>query len=94
MATQLFKDGGSTFVETDQVQRYLGMGWSPDDPNGPATSHPDVIYPAGLNLEKLPVAEAEKTVLDMMGIKPPPIAVIGQAEEQPRQKRKYTRKAH
>lgn len=103
MATQLFKDGQSVWVKTKQVRTYLGAGWSPSDGPTPV-KHPDVIYPAGMNLEKLPIQEAEDAVLKEMGIVTldgvsqsftplnlvPPIQTVQAPEVKP--KRKYTRR--
>lgn len=67
MATQLFKDGQSAWVDTSRVKAHLEAGWSADDPDTPVF-HPAVIYPAGLNLEALPVEQAEEEILKHMGI--------------------------
>jgi hypothetical protein len=84
MATQLFKGSESVFVDTKKVRHYIEAGWSPDDPKAPKSAHPDVIYPPSMKLESLSQAEAEKVVLEAMGIA---------AVEPARQKRKYTKKA-
>ncbi len=102
MATKLFKDGASVWVEAERVANYLASGYSAQDPNGPKVSHPDIILPVGMGLEKLSPAEQETAILKEMGIenltalnpvnrspKPEPISVVG---EVPRQKRKYTRR--
>jgi hypothetical protein len=104
MATQIFKDGESAWVETERLNAHLQGGWSVTDPNGPAVRHPDVILPAGMGLENLSPAEQERVILKEMGIEDmsplnpanhpqsaQPIEVIGQPAE--RQKRKYTKKA-
>jgi hypothetical protein len=95
MATQLFKDGASVFVETNRVQAHLQAGWSPSEPGKPSVKHPSVIYPASLKIDTLPQAEAEAVVLKEMGITPKlpaPAAVIGPPVEEPKPKRKYNRK--
>lgn len=103
MATQLFKDGESAWVDTRRVQQHLQAGWSPHNPATPV-SHPDVIYPAGMNLESLPVHEAEAAILKEMGIvtvdgvstgftpisEVRPIETVQAPELKP--KRKYTRR--
>ena len=94
MATQLFKDGNSIWVETHQVNAHLQNGWSGNDPNA-TVRHPDTI---------LTDPESERTILVKMGILPPrevppqqegPIVRMPEpiAELQTRPKRKYTRRA-
>jgi len=73
MATQLFREGEHIWVEADRVQTLLASGWDFNDPNGPAIEHPAVIFPVGMNLESLPMEEAEAKVLEAMGIMQEPI---------------------
>lgn len=93
MATQLFKDGTSIWVETHQVNSHIAIGYSPNDP-AVKIIHPHTILPAGMGLDKMPQKEAEKAILERMGIRQPePIAVIAPAPPEPRVKRAYNRKA-
>lgn len=69
MAVQLFKDGQSIHVEINVMQSHLDSGWSFDDPDAGKVNHPEVIYPSSLKgIETLPIEEAEKIVLQEMGI--------------------------
>ncbi len=71
MAVQIFKDGGYIYVEPKSLQNHLAAGWSLVDPVIGEPVHPEVIYPPGLDLESLPLEEAETKVLQMIGIEPP-----------------------
>lgn len=95
MATKLFKDGSFIWVEAQHVQNYLSVGYSPNDPNASAPVHPPTIIPSGMGLELMPHAEAEKAILQKMGILPLPVEPVPASAEIPvqRQKRKYTRRA-
>jgi hypothetical protein len=44
MATQVFKDGQSIFINPFDVQNHLDTGWSLDDPNLPK------VLPAGIEI--------------------------------------------
>ncbi len=68
MATQLFKDGQTIWVDTSVVQRHREAGWLFDDPKGPTPTHPDTIIPAGMGLENMPRVDQERTILKAMGI--------------------------
>lgn len=104
MATQLFKDGTSSYFETHRVRHAIEAGWSPDDPNLGEVKHPEVIFPKGMNLEQLSTQEAEAKVLEAMGIKPraPKVEAVAvvtsnpetrEATELPKPKRKYTKRS-
>ena len=93
MATQLFKDGKSVWVEADRVQNHLAVGWSPVDPNAPAVRHPPVILPPEfLNMAQ---PDAEREILKRMNILPLPIEPVAPAAETvtTRQKRQYRKKS-
>ena len=93
MATQLFKDGKSVWVEAERVQNHLAVGWSATDPNASAIRHPPTILPA--EFLHMPLHDAEQEILKRMNILPPAIDPVVPANEGAtiRQKRKYTRKA-
>ena len=104
MATQLFKDGTSSYFETHRVRHAIEAGWSPDDPNAAAPVHPEVIFPKGMIPETLTPEQAEARVLEAMGIKPRPpqveaVAIVTsnpetrEATELPKPKRKYTKRS-
>lgn len=70
MATQLFKDGSSIWVEARKVSNHLEAGWSATDPSTVPVKHPEVIYPPTLKIDTLTQAQAEAEVLKQMGIEP------------------------
>lgn len=69
MAIQLFKDGGHIYVEPEWLQSHLDMGYTLTN----AAIPKDVIYHQKLKvieqIESQP--EAEKAILEEMGIRPP-----------------------
>jgi hypothetical protein len=67
MATQLFRDGETTYVHPKNIQRHLDDGWSFDDPDLPHS-------PAHIGTLSIPPgaseAKAEHLALQAMGIVP------------------------
>jgi hypothetical protein len=71
MAVQVFKDGLSEWIPNEQLNHHLSLGYSVTDPNV-SIVHPEVIYPESMKgIESLPIENAENTILEQMGIRPP-----------------------
>ena len=73
MATQLFKDGESTYVKTDAVQRHIAAGWSPVDPDAPSLDL-SIVMPPNRHIGSIKIPDgadevtAENAALMAMGV--------------------------
>lgn len=70
MAVQVFKDGQSEWIPNEELDRFLGLGYSVNDPDNPP-QRLEIQYPAHIKPEEVSLEEAEKLVLDEMGLRPP-----------------------
>ena len=70
MSVEVFKDGQRELIPNEELDRYLTMGYSVEDPERPSTAL-EIVYPVHIP-EDTDSEEAERQVLAEMGINPEP----------------------
>lgn len=71
MAVEVYKDGKKSLISPKSVQRHLAAGYTLQPDGVKEIKHPEVILPASMKLETIPVEQAEQAILKEMGMLTP-----------------------